>query len=259
MTTLTEQKLQQRLEQMPVAFASVVTSSDTAQSIQDISESLELSQEEAKTLRNYLYLLLCFYIPAEEFVDTVTAKTELSGPIVAEARNRLYEQLPDNFIEAQFILSDQLTGDVDLRELLQPLIPTDTAAVAMDAPTVNTAIKYQSKPTDSNAQPQETPTETEDSPTPAPSNTTPQPPQEETQTQPDSQTKTETAADPHSITPMHTMADDVDKIQGYGAYRDKFPAATDDDTPTHQSSSQEDILTPPKPKLADTPDVDTAE
>ena len=56
------------------------------------------------------------------------------------------------------------------------------------------------------------------------------------------------------ISTMRTMAGDMKKIHGYGAYRDENP--TDTDSKEHVTkSSQDEALQPERPRLADTPRV----
>lgn len=65
---------------------------------------------------------------------------------------------------------------------------------------------------------------------------------------------TSTSQPEDTITPMRTMAGDMKKIHGYGAYRDEYPAGT----PAKErviTSSQDEVLQPERPRLADTPRV----
>lgn len=56
------------------------------------------------------------------------------------------------------------------------------------------------------------------------------------------------------MAPMRTMKGDVQKIHGYGAYREQHPAGPANDTVVR--SSQEETLTRRQPNLADIPKVD---
>lgn len=185
------------------------------------------------------------------------------------------DQLPER-LKTELAIDETTANAIadDLKDFLKPvydrengLLPEAVENTELEigeeeiaAPTVDTSIKYQ--PTAEAAKETTAPTNNQtDSPRPTP-------PKETRITSTNStDTPTETKTSPHeapsdanTITAMHTMADDIEKIQGYGAYRDKFPAAdSDDNTPTHQSSSQEDLLNPTKPKLADTPDIDKSE
>lgn len=53
-----------------------------------------------------------------------------------------------------------------------------------------------------------------------------------------------------SIQPLHTMETDVDKVHGYGTFRELYPDVASDSEPIHHSS-QDDTLG--KPKLAEMP------
>lgn len=57
------------------------------------------------------------------------------------------------------------------------------------------------------------------------------------------------------VTPMHTMEGDMQKIHGYGAYRQQYPTSSDKLDPVVQSS-QSEVLNRTAPRLADTPKVE---
>lgn len=57
----------------------------------------------------------------------------------------------------------------------------------------------------------------------------------------------------HDVVPMRTMATDMHRVHGYGAYREQNPSLSSDETPTI-TSNQDEVLNK-RPRLAGVPQV----